>query len=62
MKTCRLCKHGYIFYSPDHKPPCVNCYLTFGKYSEKHDPDDTCPDWEFYEHDDEDDYEDDCYD
>ena len=46
MKTCKFCKHGYNYYSPGNTPPCVYCYLKHGRYPEKKDPDDTCPDWE----------------
>jgi hypothetical protein len=44
MKTCKFCKHGYMYYSSE--PPCAYCYLKHRQYPEKKDPDDTCPDWE----------------
>jgi hypothetical protein len=47
MKTCKFCKHGYMYYSQCRGlPPCAYCYLKHGQYPEKKDPDDTCPDWE----------------
>lgn len=54
MRTCKFCKHGYMHYSS--APPCAYCYLKHGRYPEKKDPDDTCPDWEPDEED-EDDFE-----
>lgn len=44
MKTCKFCKHGYMYYSL--ASPCAYCYLKHGRYPEKKDPDDTCPNWE----------------
>ena len=36
MKTCKFCKHGYMYYSSE--PPCDYCYLKQGQYPEKKDP------------------------